>query len=152
MDSNRDAPAAAASEALIAAPLNLVWSVQTNIGEWNRWNPEVSYVDLRGPLALGTEFRWKSGGTSIVSTIREIEPERRIAWTGRTLGIRAVHVWTFAEQQGGVLVRTEESFDGLVVRLFAGPMRRMLASSLEKGLHALRTECERRFKVGGGKA
>lgn len=148
MDINRNAPAIALAEAFILAPLDLVWSVHTNIGEWSRWNPEVQYVDIRGPLAPGTEFRWKSGGASIVSTLQELEPKRRVAWTGRTLGIRAAHVWTFTAQEGGVLVRTEESFDGLVVRLFAAPMRRMLASSLEKGLGALRTECERRFKAG----
>jgi hypothetical protein len=151
MDINRDAPATAIVEAFIAAPLGLVWSVQTNIGEWDRWNPEMAHVDLRGPLAPGTEFRWKSGGASITSTIQELEPQRRIAWTGRTFGMRAAHVWTFTEQQGGVLVRTEESlesFDGLVVRLFPGPMRRMLASSLQKWLSALRAECERRFQAG----
>jgi hypothetical protein len=148
MDVNRDAPAVASAQALIHAPLDLVWSVQTNIGEWSRWNPEVRRVDVCGPLAPGTEFRWKTGGSSIVSTLEEVEAKRRIAWTGRTLGIRAAHVWTFTEQDGGVLVRTEESFDGLLVRLFATPMRRMLASTLEKGVNALRIECERRCKQG----
>lgn len=147
MDINRDAPATASAEAFIRAPLDLVWSIQTDIGEWSRWNPEVHYVDVRGPLAPGTEFRWKAGGAAIVSTIQELEPKRRIAWTGRTMGIRAAHIWTFTEQEGGVLVRTEESFDGLLVWLFRGPMRRMLASSLEKALGALTTECERRSKV-----
>jgi hypothetical protein len=85
---------------------------------------------MRGPLAPGTEFRWKNGGVSIVSLIQDLEPERRIAWTERTLGIRAAHIWTFTEQAVGVLVRTEKSFNGLIVRLFAGPMRRTLASSL----------------------
>jgi len=148
VDINRDAPAIASAEAFIGAPLDVVWSVLTNIAEWSRWNPDVSRVELRGPLAPGTEFRWKSGGASIVSTLQEIDPKRRIAWTGRTLSIRAAHVWTFTEQEGGVLARTEESFDGLVVRLFAGPMRGMLASSLEKGVNALRTECERQAKAG----
>jgi hypothetical protein len=151
VDINRDAPATASAEAFIRAPLNGVWSTLTNIGEWNRWNPDVRYVDMRGPLAPGTEFRWKSGGASIVSLIQELEPERRVAWTGRTLGIRAAHIWTCTEQETGVLVRTEESFDGLVVRLFAGPMRRTLASSLQNFLNALRTECERRFNAGAGK-
>ena len=148
MDIDREAPAIASAEGLIRVPLDVVWSILTNIAEWSGWNPEVSRVELRGPLAPGTEFVWKSGGASIVSTLQEIDPQRRIAWTGRTLGIRAAHVWTFTEQAGGVLVRTEESFDGLVVRLFSGPMRRMIASSLEKSVNALRTECERKLKAG----
>ena len=59
------------------------------------------------------------------------------------MGIRAIHVWTFEEQEGDVVVRTEESFDGLIVRIFARSMRRMLASSLEKGLSALKAESEK---------
>jgi len=118
LDINRKAPATASAEAVILAPLNVVWSVLTKIDEWSRWNPDVSRVELRNPLTPGTEFHWKTGsGASNVSTLQEVEPERRVAWTGRTLGIRAVHVWTFAEQDGGVLVRSEESFDGFIFKV-----------------------------------
>lgn len=147
LDINHKAPAIAAAEAHILAPLDVVWSVQTKIDEWSRWNPDVSQVDLRGPLRTGTEFHWKAGGVPISSVLQEVEPKRRITWTGRTLGIRAIHVWTFQETDRGVLVRTEESFDGLLARLLVGPVRRMLSSSLEKGLQALKAECERRIKA-----
>jgi len=143
MDINRKAPANASAEALIRAPLDVVWSVQTNLTEWSLWNPDVEYVDMDGPLAPGTEFRWKAGGAAISSELQEVEAKRRIVWTGKILGIRAVHVWMFEEQADGTLVRTEESFDGLLARLFAKSMRRMLAASLIKGLEALKTECER---------
>ncbi len=143
MDINRKAPAIASAEALIRAPLDVVWSVQTNFTEWSRWNPDVAYVDMEGPLAPGTEFRWKSGGAAITSELKEVEFKRRIVWTGKILGIRAIHVWMFEEQADGVLVRTEESFDGLLVRLFARSMRRMLDSALSNGLDALKSECER---------
>ncbi len=140
---NRNAPATATAETVIDASLDTVWSIQSNINDWSRWNPDVSRVDLRGPLAPGTEFRWKAGGLSITSVLREVEPKRRLAWTGKTMGIHAIHVWQFEAREGGVLVRTEESFDGFIVRLFARSMRRMLAASLEKGVNALKMECER---------
>lgn len=143
MDINRKAPAIAFAEALVRAPLDVVWSVQSNFAEWSRWNPDVAYVDIEGPLAPGTGFRWKAGGAAITSELQEVEPKRRIVWTGKILGIRAIHVWIFEERADGILVRTEESFDGLLVRLFAKSMQRMLASSLAKGLAALKTECER---------
>ena len=148
MEINDQAPAVATAEVLILAPLDVVWSVHTKIDEWSRWNPYVSKVNMRGPLSVGTEFHWKSGSSSITSTIQEVEPERRIAWTGRTLGIRAIHVWTFQQTDKVVLVRTEESFEGLLVKLFGGPMRRLLRSSLEKGVQGLKTECERRIRSG----
>ena len=133
---------------LIVAPLDIVWSVQTKIDEWSRWNPDISKVNLRGPLSAGTEFHWKSGSSSITSILQEVEPERRITWTGRTLGIRAIHVWTLQQTDKGVLVRTEESFEGILVNLLAKPMRRMLRSSLDKAVQALKIECERRIRAG----
>ena len=143
MDINRQAPAISSTEALIQASLDVVWSVLTNIREWSKWNQDVEYVDMEGPLEPGTEFRWKASGALIISEIQEVELKRRIVWTGKILGIRAVHVWTFEERSDGVLVHTEESFEGVLARLFAKSMRRMLASSLAKGLEALKTECER---------
>ncbi|MEJ2574697.1 MAG: SRPBCC family protein [Gammaproteobacteria bacterium] len=143
MDINPKAPAIASTEAFIQASLDVVWSVQTNLTEWSRWNPDVEYVDMEGALAPGTEFRWKAGGAAITSKLQEVEPKRRIVWTGKILGIRAVHVWMFEERADGILVRTEESFDGLLARLFAKSMRRTLALSLAKGLDALKLECER---------
>ena len=143
MDINRKAPAMASTEALVRAPLDTVWSVLTNLAEWSRWNPDVEYVDMEGPLAAGTAFRWKAAGAAISSELQEVEPKRRIVWTGRILGIRAIHAWTFEERADGTLVRTEESFDGLLARLFAKSLQRMLASSLAKGLEALKMECER---------
>jgi uncharacterized protein YndB with AHSA1/START domain len=146
MDVNRKAPAVASAEGLIRAPLDLVWSVHTNIAEWNRWNPDVQSVSIEGPIQPGTEFHWKSGRASIVSRIQEVDPRRRIIWTGRTFGVRAIHVWTFTEQEGGVWVKTEESFEGFVAVLFAGAVRRALGSTLQNGLTALKAECERRFR------
>lgn len=57
MDINRNAPATAATESLIHAPLDLVWSVLTDIAGWSRWNPDVAHARLQGPLASGNEFR-----------------------------------------------------------------------------------------------
>ena len=146
MDINRKAPAIGSAEALIQAPLDIVWAVLTNLAEWSRWNQDVEYLDMEGPLAPGTEFRWKAGGAAITSELQEVEPKGRIVWTGKILGIRAIHVWTFEEQEDSVLVRTEESFEGVLARLFAGSLRRMLATSLAKGLEALKIECERTLK------
>ncbi len=149
MDILRTASAVASAEAFVDAPPPLVWGVQADLAAWPAWNPDVGAMDLRGPLAPGTVFRWKGGGMPITSTIEEVLPERRIVWTGRApLGIRAVHVWTFEPEGTGTRVRTEESFDGLLVRLFAGPMRRMLATSLAKGVAALAAEAGRRASAG----
>lgn len=149
MDVNRDAPVIASAETFVDAPRSIVWTVQTTLSVWPEWNPNVSALELDGPLEPGTKFRWKSSGTKIVSMLQEVEPERRIVWTGRApLGIQAVHTWSFESEDGGTRVRTEESFDGILARVFAGPMRRMLNGALEQGLMALKNEAERRAKEG----
>lgn len=145
MDIHRDAPVVASYETFVDAPRSVVWTLQSDLETWPAWNPDVSSLQLNGPRAPGTEFRWKSGGLPIRSILQEVEPERRIGWTGRApLGIRAVHTWSFEPENGGTLVRTEESFDGLLAKLFAGPMRRMLEGALERGVAALKAEAERR--------
>jgi hypothetical protein len=90
------------------------------------------------------------GRDSNPSTIAEVEPQRRIGWTGRApLGIRAVHTWSFEADGDGTRVRTEESLDGLMTRLLAGLMRRVLDRALQRGVAALKAEAERRNNPAG---
>lgn len=138
-----DAPVQGSAAVFISAPIDLVWRVQADPGAWPRWNPDVQRVDFPGPLTPGTEFRWKAGGVGIVSRLEAVDPPRELGWTGRSFGLRAAHVWRFHEVDGGTRVETEESFSGLPARLFRTTFQRLLASSLEKGLQALREECER---------
>lgn len=145
MDVDRSAPVIASAEAFVHAPPTVVWAVQSDLTRWSSWNPDVGALDLRGPLAPGTDFRWKGGGLPIRSTLQVVDAPRRIGWTGRApLGLHAVHVWTFEAVDGGTRVRTEESFAGPLPRLLPGVFRRMLADALEKGLAALKAEAERR--------
>jgi len=121
-----------------------VWDVLTSIERWPSWNPSVKSVAMQGDLAEGSTFRWKAGPGTITSTIQRIEAPRLIAWTGKTLGIDAIHVHTLEPQAGKTLVRTEESYEGLVARLFRGPLQKTLDSALDDGLRYLKAEAERR--------
>jgi hypothetical protein len=47
------------------------------------------------------------------------------------------------------LVRSEESYDGLVARLFQGRLQRTLDGALENGLERLKVETERQ-RMGRG--
>lgn len=142
MQSSEKVPVVGHSEIQIDAPLEAVWRVQADIDGWSTWHPDVSRSELKGPLAPGTVFRWASGGTPIRSVLREVEPERRLSWTGRALGTRAVHVWTFEAHEGGTCVRTEESMEGWPVRLFRGSMQRMLDQGLRTWLEHLKQAVE----------
>jgi hypothetical protein len=142
-----NAPAAARAELEIHAPPGVVWEVLTDVEGWPGWNPDVRSASLEGPLAPGTRFRWKAGPGTIVSTLDAVEPPRLIAWTGTTLGIRAIHVHRLEPHGQATLVVSEESWDGLLVRLLRGPLGKSLHGAIEGGLRHLKSEAERRAQA-----
>jgi hypothetical protein len=92
----------------------------------------------------GTVFRWKSGPSSLTSTLQVVDPPREIAWTGMTMGIKAVHVFRFQANNGGTLARSEESWQGLLASLLKGYSRRTLDKGIRSVLAHLKVEAERR--------
>jgi len=137
------APAVASSEIEMHASPEVVWRALTDIAAWPSWNPDVRSVEIDGPPAPGTTFRWKAGPGSITSILREVDLPRRIAWTGKTLGITAIHVYELEPQDDVTLVRSAESWDGLVVRLLRRRMSKTLEEATAAGLERLKREAER---------
>jgi hypothetical protein len=82
---------------------------------------DVKSMTMQGDVAPGSMFRWKAGPGTITSTIQRLEPQRLIGWTGKTLGIKAIHFWHLDPRNGKTLVRTEESYEGLVAQLLRLP-------------------------------
>jgi len=138
-----------ASQVEIDAQPEVVWDVLTTFEAWPSWNPDVKSLSFRGELEPGSEFRWKAGPAKLVSTLQRVEPPRAIEWTGRTMGIKAFHIWRLESRNGKTFVRTEESFDGLLARLLRGSLQKTLDKSLEEGLQHLRAEAARRARSSG---
>jgi hypothetical protein len=141
---NEEAPVAGASEIEVAAALESVWDVLTAIDRWPSWNPDVKSVSMQGDVVEGTVFRWKAGPGTITSTIGRLEPPRLIAWTGKTLGIKAIHFYRLEPRGSGTFVRSEESYEGPVARLLRGSLQKTLDSALADGLRYLKDEAEQR--------
>jgi uncharacterized protein YndB with AHSA1/START domain len=144
MEINPNAPATAHGELPIAADPQTVFAVISAIDQWPSWNPEVKSVQLQGPVQPGTVFRWKAGPSSLTSALQVVDPPKEIAWTGTTMGIRAVHVFRFQAKDGGTLARSEESWEGLLARLLKGYSRRTLDKGIRSVLSHLKVEAERR--------
>ncbi|MHB0877004.1 MAG: SRPBCC family protein [Anaerolineae bacterium] len=144
MATGRRAPVTGEGEIEVAATAETVWNVMANLADWPRWNPDVRAVTVHGPLAPGTRFRWRSGPGTITSTLSRVERPAILAWTGTTLGIRALHVWQFEPRGERTLVSTTETWEGLLPRLLPGRMQRMLQKALDAGLQHLKKEAERR--------
>jgi hypothetical protein len=141
---NRSAPATASGELDIAASAEVVWDVISDIGAWPSWNPDVKNARLEGPLAVGSVFQWRAGGASLTSTLRVVDPPRELSWSGRKMGIRAIHVFRFEPNDGGTFARSEESWEGLVPTFLRGYSRRTLDRGIRGVLRLLKEEAERR--------
>jgi uncharacterized protein YndB with AHSA1/START domain len=138
-----DSPVASTHEIAIDAPVDRVWEVLTAIDRWPAWNPDVKSVSIDGPVERGSSFRWKAGPGTITSHVEHLERPHVVAWSGRTLGIRAVHVWRLESRDGGTLARTEESYDGLVARVLRRSLQKMLDRTLADGASCLKAEAEK---------
>jgi Polyketide cyclase / dehydrase and lipid transport len=103
-------------EVLIAAPLDTVWRLHTDISSWSEWLPDIDTSTSEGSLRVETVFHWQTSGLTIESTIREVDPPQRIVWSVPPQGIMAIHVWTVTPSEDRVLVHTEEPWDGEPVR------------------------------------
>jgi uncharacterized protein YndB with AHSA1/START domain len=142
MHIDQHAPMTAHRETFIAAPVETVWAVVTDIDRWPEWQSDVTSAKLEGNLAVGATFRWKAKGLSINSTIQELEPGRRIGWTGDAIGMRAIHLWTFEPQEDGTQVITEESLSGWFPRILKLFDPTFLEKSLVGSLQVLKIQTE----------
>lgn len=144
MNIDTKAPVFARKEILIHAPLEMVWKLQTDIENWNRWQPEITSAKLEGALEADTIFRWKAKGLNIVSTLHTVNPLKQIGWTGLSLGMFAIHNWMFEARGETTLVITEESLSGWLTRLMVLLNPRFLERSLETSLNNLKFNAENR--------
>lgn len=144
MDINTAAPVVTRDEIVIHAPIKTIWDIQTDVASWPSWQPGVDSTQTDGPLTVGSVFHWKAAGLDITSTLEEVDAPHRIVWGGPAQGIVGIHVWTFDEQDDGVLVGTAESWDGDMVRANVGPLQVALDQGRCKWLEDLKRTEENR--------
>lgn len=80
---------------------------------------------------------------TITSTISQVNKPRLLAWTGRSLGIEATHIWHIESNGEGVLVRTEEAWEGPFPLLFGWLAKKLLQNSIESWIQQLKAAAER---------
>jgi carbon monoxide dehydrogenase subunit G len=142
MDADRSAPVFSEGSIDVDASPEVVWDTLADFERWPTWSPGVDSVSLEGPVVEGTTFRWKAGATRLVSVLRRVERPHALGWTGRAMGIRAIHLWRFEPRDGGSLVSMEESFDGPIAKLFRTRLQRQLDRTTTEGLRALKETAE----------
>ncbi|MEV0263270.1 SRPBCC family protein [Streptomyces sp. NPDC050617] len=126
----------------IAASIERVWQLHTDVDAWPRWQTDIETARIDGPVMPGSTFHWTSAGLSIGSTIYAVEAPGRILWGGTAHGIAAIHEWRFEADGDGTQVRNEESWSGDPVDADTENMRKLLGQSLDTWLERLRRAAE----------
>lgn len=138
-----NAPVIARGEIEIQADPDTIWDVLIDINNWPRWNPDIKSASLDGAVAEGSKFRWKARSISITSIFQEVDKPRLLGWTGKTMGIKAVHIWKLEPKEDTTIARTEESWEGPLTRVMKGSAQDMLQKSIDSGLQYLKQEIEK---------
>ncbi len=144
MNIDRSAPVTAESSATVSASAEIVWDLLVDVNRWPDWNPAISSTSLPGQGEPGETFRWKSGPARLTSVIQVADRPAEIGWTGRTMGMSAVHVWRLHPVEGGTSIHTEESWDGIPARLAPKLMRSSLQKTLDDWIAVLQRAAEAR--------
>jgi uncharacterized protein YndB with AHSA1/START domain len=121
----------------------VVWEILARVERWRTWHRGVDFAVLRGELAEGTRLDWRVDGLRIRSRLREVEFPRRLGFTVRMIGGHGYARWTLEPTPaGGTLVRTEELWEGFLVRMLRRTLSRTLTVSRTAWLEALRDRAE----------
>jgi len=143
MNIDYNAPLHAEKDILISAPVEKVWSDLTQIDQWTTWQPDVTSARLDGTLAKGAMFYWKAKGLNITSMIQTLDPMQSIGWTGKSVGMQAIHIWTFEQREDGTYVKTKESLSGWFPRILKLFDPGFLEKSLHRSLQVLKNHADR---------
>jgi uncharacterized protein YndB with AHSA1/START domain len=141
-DIDSTAPVIARHGVDIAAPLEAVWRLHTDVNGWPEWQTDITAAHAEGAFVSGAAFTWTSHGFTVTSTIYEVMERSRVLWGGTADGVTGVHEWTFRETPTGVRVQTNESFAGEPVKAAASAMQALLDGSLSSWLGHLKVAAE----------
>lgn len=127
----------------IDAPVEEVWRLMSDIEKWPTWNPNIKRAKLYGALEPGSRFVWKAGPGSITSVLEVVDTHRLLAWSGQTMGIKAVHIWRLVSKDGKTVATTDESWDGFLAHLMKKQSQKTLRGAILSGLELLKQEAEK---------
>jgi hypothetical protein len=138
---DRDAPARAEADVVIDATVPTVWAKLTDLNAWAT-NLERGVRGIRIPhgVTVDEEFQRSAKGARMRARFAVVDPQRELAWTGTSLGVRVVHRFTLEPVEGTrTRVVAEKSMAGWLAALFASEK---LAGLLRQSLDTLKQACE----------
>ncbi|MDD3787073.1 MAG: SRPBCC family protein [Petrimonas sp.] len=146
MKTNKNAPVYYSGKIIINSSAENVWKILSDIDNWPQWQKAIEYARLNGELTPGTTFDWKNGSSKIHSTLHTVKAPNYIGWTGKSMGINAVHSWKITSLGNGTTeVFVEESMEGLLTKLMKNYLNKIVKQALQKSLEELKIACEQKI-------
>ena len=128
----------------IDAPLEIVWSVFTDVERWPTWASSFTSVELiDGPMRLGAKARIRQPGLpTVVWQVTQWDPGHSWTWTAKSPGARtdASHVLTRAGS--GTVAEQSIVSSGPIGRLAAFVWRSLTRRYLAIEAAGLKQRCE----------
>ncbi|MEW6570996.1 MAG: SRPBCC family protein [Nitrospirota bacterium] len=127
----------------INAPIKKVWDIFTGLTCWMNWNTIVRDVYSNEKIItngsdIKCTFRPFFFPIKVEIKVEEVRPYERIVWSAQKRGLSARHEFLFKSYESKVVVRSKETFTGLLTKGsgFLLPKRRMknLAAAFLKDL------------------
>jgi hypothetical protein len=124
------------TEILIKATPAKIWSILTDFDNYQHWNPFIKLI--KGPVAVGNKIQVRleppgKSGMTFQPKVLAFDPNKSFRWLGHLLfpGLfDGEHSFELIENENGtVLFRQSESFNGILVPLF----KRMLDNNTTAG-------------------
>jgi hypothetical protein len=113
-------PVSSYNELAIAAPAETVWAWLVRARRWPEFYRNARRIEIEGggdELTAGVTFRWTTFNLRVTTTVRELEPARRLAWFGSGYGSAGYHSWTLESRGAHCHVITEETQRGFLPSL-----------------------------------
>jgi hypothetical protein len=105
---------------LISSQVKIVWDTFTDLTCWRDWCTVLDDVSASTDrMTKGKSFKFCIRPFDIPihlqPVVEEVIPEKHIVWTGKKLGLSARHEFTFEEKDGGTLIKSKETFSGILI-------------------------------------
>lgn len=111
---NQEASIRDSQSIIVHAPAQKLWDVLVDFDKWSEWNTDIKWAKLSGDLKTGNTFEWNIKGTTLKSEIQLVNEPETLVWTGKAMGIKAIHVWKLeAAEKDQTILTTEESMQGV---------------------------------------
>jgi uncharacterized protein YndB with AHSA1/START domain len=146
---NEAAPVLSRDTILINAPAECVWTALSDLSGWPSRFDFITLVKAPARLEAQQRFHWHTTKLHLTSTLLVVKPPQELGWKGRKYGVLVFHQWRLLPApNGGTLVVTEESQQGLPVRLLKDTFHQRLKEGAQRWLTQLKTYCEKPLTAG----